>query len=227
MVTKAQAAKQAETRNQIIKTAEHIFARDGFAGARMDVIAREAQVNKAMIYYHIGNKSELYAEVLHHIFSDALARFGQQIHTESRPEENLRQFIRNIARTIGKNPAAAAILMREQATGGRSLPELIMRDLYAILKLMVDILEKGIRQGVFRAVNPFAVHMLTVGSILLTHTSYPIRTRFPADHSEIEHQKQQPLETTLKDIETLILNAVCKTPYSREPGCAEAKPEKD
>jgi hypothetical protein len=52
--------------------------------------------------------------------------------------------------------------------------------------------------------------MLAIGSILLTHTSYPIRRRFPVEPPEIERQKQQPIETTLKDIMALILNAVRK-----------------
>jgi len=214
MVTQAQVKKQTVARRHILKTAEMIFARDGFAGARMDGIARAAKVNKAMIYYHIGNKEALYAEVLHHIFSDALARFKTRIRKEASPEENLRQFIRNIGLTVGQNPGAAAILMREQATGGQSLPEVIMRDLYTILMLLVEILDSGCRQGVFTAVNPFAVHMLTVGSILLTHTSYPIRTRIPAEQAEVNLHKQQPLETTLKDIEALIMGAVLKSPVN-------------
>jgi TetR/AcrR family transcriptional regulator len=214
MVTHTQEKKQTEARRHILKTAEKIFARDGYAGARMDEIARAAKVNKAMIYYHIGNKEALYAEVLHHIFSDALARFKTRIRKEASPEENLRQFIRNIGLTVGQNPGAAAILMREQATGGQSLPEVIMRDLYTILMLLVEILDSGSRQGVFTAVNPFAVHMLTVGSILLTHTSYPIRTRIPAEQAEVDLHKQQPLETTLKDIEALIMGAVLKSPVN-------------
>ncbi len=210
MHTQAQAAKQAETRQQILKTAEHIFARDGFAGARMDEIARMAQVNKAMIYYYIGNKEVLYAEVLHHIFSDAINRFKASIQQARTPQEKLRQYIRNIGLTISQNPGAAAIMMREQATGGTNFPEVIMIDMSNIIKLLADILDIGHRQGVFVAASAIAVHMMVIGSILLTHTSYPIRLRFPAEPPEVELQKKQPLETTLKDIEELILNAVLK-----------------
>lgn len=208
MVTKAQAAKQAETRYRILKTAEQIFARDGFAGARMDEIAWMAQVNKAMIYYHIGNKRELYAEVLHHIFSNAIDRFQTAIQRAGTPEEKLRQYLRNIILTIGQNPGAAAILIREQATGGANFPDVIIKDMSKIIMILVEILDHGHRQGVFRESNPFAVHMLAIGSILLTHTSYPIRRRFPVEPPEIERQKKQPLETTLNDIEDLILKAV-------------------
>lgn len=208
MVTKAQIAKQAETRNQILKTAEQIFARDGFAGARMDEIARLAQVNKAMIYYHIGNKRELYTEVLHHIFSNAIGRFQTSIQQATTPEDKLRQYLGNIIQTIGQNPGAAAILIREQATGGADFPDVIIKELSRIVMMLVEILDQGYQQGTFRKSNPFAVHMLAVGSILLTHTSYPIRRRFPVEPPEIKRQKKQPLETTLNDIEELILNAV-------------------
>jgi len=212
MATQTQAAKQLETRQHILKTAEHIFARDGFAGARMDEIARMAQVNKAMIYYHIGNKRELYAEVLHHIFSNAIDRFRTSIQEAETPEMKLRQYLRNIVQTIGKNPGAAAILVREQATGGADFPDVIIKDISKIIMMLVQILDQGYQQGVFRESNPFAVHMLAIGSILLTHTSYPIRRRFPVEPPEIERQKKQPIETTLKDIESLILNAVRKLP---------------
>ena len=210
MVTQTQAAKQAETRRHILKTAEQIFARDGFAGARMDEIARRAQVNKAMIYYHIGNKRELYADVLHHIFSNAIDRFRTCIQQADTPEKKLRQYLRNIIQTIGQNPGAAAILIREQATGGADFPDVIIKDMSKIIMMLVDILNQGQRQGSFRETNPFAVHMLAIGAILLTHTSYPIRRRFPVEPPEIERQKKQPIEITLKDIETLILNAVRK-----------------
>ena len=161
-----------------------------------------------MIYYHIGNKSELYAEVLHHIFSDAIDRFRTSIQQASTPEDKLRQYLRNIVKTIGQNPGAAAILIREQATGGADFPDVIIKDMSKIIMMLVEILDQGYQGGVFQESNPFAVHMLAIGSILLTHTSYPIRRRFPVEPPEIERQKKQPLETTLGDIEELILNAV-------------------
>ena len=211
MATQTQATRQAETRRQILKSAEQIFAREGFAGARMDEIARVAKVNKAMIYYHIGNKRELYAAVLHHIFSNAIDRFRASIQQAETPKEKLRQYLRNIIQTISQNPGAAAILIREQATGGADFPDVIIKDMSEIIMMLVEILDQGYQQGIFRESNPFAVHMLAIGSILLTHTSYPIRLRFPIEPPEIERQKKQPIEITLKDIETLILNAVLKT----------------
>ncbi len=52
------------TRDKILAAALTEFAAKGFAGARVDVIARRARVNKRMLYYCFGAKQDLYREVL-------------------------------------------------------------------------------------------------------------------------------------------------------------------
>lgn len=51
------------TREKIIQAALHEFSVHGLAGARVDRIAEEAGVNKAMIYYHFKNKEALFNEL--------------------------------------------------------------------------------------------------------------------------------------------------------------------
>ena len=51
-------------RQRILDAAAELFARDGFAGTRVDQIATMAGVNKRMLYHHVGAKAELFAAVL-------------------------------------------------------------------------------------------------------------------------------------------------------------------
>ena len=51
-------------RIRILEAAKQEFAAHGLAGARVDRIAASAGANKRMLYYHIGNKEDLYLEVL-------------------------------------------------------------------------------------------------------------------------------------------------------------------
>ena len=53
-----------ETRARILKTAERIFSEEGFDGARVDTIAKEAGVNKALIYYYFKSKEEILETIL-------------------------------------------------------------------------------------------------------------------------------------------------------------------
>jgi TetR/AcrR family transcriptional regulator len=52
------------TREKILGAALVEFSARGFAGARVDAIARRARVNKRMLYYCFGAKQDLYREIL-------------------------------------------------------------------------------------------------------------------------------------------------------------------
>ena len=52
------------TSGRILSAALKEFAAKGFAGARVDVIARRASINKRMLYHYFGNKEHLFREVL-------------------------------------------------------------------------------------------------------------------------------------------------------------------
>ncbi|MGN6553161.1 MAG: TetR/AcrR family transcriptional regulator, partial [Verrucomicrobiota bacterium] len=52
------------TQARILEAALNEFASKGFAGARVDVIARQARINKRMLYHYFGDKEGLFREVL-------------------------------------------------------------------------------------------------------------------------------------------------------------------
>ena len=53
------------TRERILRAARREFVAKGFAGARVDAIARAAAVNKRMLYHYFGDKEGLYRATLH------------------------------------------------------------------------------------------------------------------------------------------------------------------
>ena len=71
--------KKTDSINKIISIATKVFAEVGFAGARVDEIAKRAGVNKATIYYNIGNKEVLYSNVLKSIFELPVKEFAEII----------------------------------------------------------------------------------------------------------------------------------------------------
>jgi TetR/AcrR family transcriptional regulator len=58
------------TKSRILAAAEKEFAAKGFAGARVDAIARRARINKRMLYHYFGNKQELFRAILRHKLLD-------------------------------------------------------------------------------------------------------------------------------------------------------------
>jgi len=74
-------AHRPSRRREIIEAASAIFSRDGYAKARIEDIARAADVAPTAIYYHFGGKEELFTEALR----AAMAGFSERIF-QTRPD---------------------------------------------------------------------------------------------------------------------------------------------
>src|SRR6185312_11130504 len=54
----------------ILKAAIREFKERGYGGARIDAIAKNAKINKRMLYHYFGGKDELYMAVLERSYSN-------------------------------------------------------------------------------------------------------------------------------------------------------------
>src|SRR5215469_3475735 len=71
--TKAGPRNPQQSQQRILDAALQEFAAKGFAGARVDAIARRARINKRMLYHHFGDKAGLFRDVLRRKIADRLA----------------------------------------------------------------------------------------------------------------------------------------------------------
>ena len=200
--------KRDTTKQRIFDAARKTFAEKGFAGARMDEIARLARVNKATIYYHIGDKRTLYERILNDIFSGIAEQLIQNDNAASPAEERLRRFVRALAGLVDRNTDLAAIMLREQAAGAKDFPESVARDFSSIIGLLRQILEDGVSAGVFKQATPVIVHLMVIGTLVFTKMSSPIRSKLAAHVAAFETVGNSLENEMTAEIEDLILDAV-------------------
>jgi len=203
-------SKGQQTTRRILDAAARIFSEVGFEGARVDEIARAAGVNKAMIYYHIGDKKSLYAKVIHRAFGNAVEQFTRDISPTLSPQDKLRAYIRNVADVVDQHPELAAIMLREQASGGKNLPETVGQDLARIIGIITEILDEGVEKDVFVKTIPFLVHMMIIGVVVFVKMSSPIRSRHPALSEAFSISDNKVSGLAAAEIENLVINAVKK-----------------
>lgn len=201
--------KRDATIRRILEAAATVFAEKGFAGARVDEIADQAGVNKATIYYHIGDKQALYASVLHDIFGVTADDIERNIHEDQTPEEKLLAYARAIAQTVRNHPNIPRIMMYEAASGIQSFPDEAAKDLIRMFLKLSGILEEGIEKGVFVEINPFLVHFLAVGPLIFYTNLNLLRARY-ADLPGAEKLVKYLSRDVSEDIERVILKAVKK-----------------
>src|SRR5688572_6751110 len=107
--------------DRILAAAAVEFATRGYAGARVDRIARRARVNKAMLYYHFGSKQALYRALLRRTFSEAGARLAAIAAADQPPDAKLDRAIAAVAAFVQEHEFFPAIMLREVAEGGAHL----------------------------------------------------------------------------------------------------------
>jgi len=165
------------TRGDLLSAATTLFAARGYDGTPVELIARAAGVNKAMINYHFGGKRGLYAAILQETLVPAIARL-RPLRNASRPAaERLEEFVEIYAGTVAARPELPAMILREAISGAGRLDRRTARYLLELFSVLRGILEQGIREGAFRRVNPFSAHLALVGSLVFFFSTTATRRR--------------------------------------------------
>lgn len=163
---------------RILTAAASVFAEEGFAGARVDEIARRARINKAMLYYHFGDKSSLYASVILDVVHGAWATIAGSLEKCRGSEEKLRAVISGIAHAATSSPHYPRLILRELATGAANLPAPVLKEWAGVFQRVRSILETGRKEKRFRTVDPLMTHLCIISSIIVMAASEPVREKF-------------------------------------------------
>lgn len=114
-------------RDRILETASSVFAREGFAGSSIDLIAAEAGVSRQTIYNQFGDKERMFAAVVAGTTERANAGLFAALATfPDKPadlESDLTNFARRLATTCYCDRRAAALAKIVEAEAQR-YPEL-------------------------------------------------------------------------------------------------------
>ncbi len=168
--------RRSDAPERILAAATEVFAERGFAGARVDEIARRAGTNKAMLYYHLGDKQALYTAVLARTIDHARRVIERALNGASGPAEGLRAMLEALTTIIREAPAYHRLILREMASGGAHLEHEILVRLVGVIGLTRRLLEEGHERGVFRATDPLLTHLLLMGGVIAT-AAHPLRSR--------------------------------------------------
>lgn len=197
-----------KTIERILVAARTIFAEKGYNGAHVDEIAARASVNKATIYYQIGDKDTLYANVIHQIISNVVKGLAHTVANENSPENKLRAYITFIAEAVDKNPDLPSIMMREIASGGATLPRVVVEDMASVITILFGILEEGREKEIFIETSPFLIHMMIMGTILFYKKGSPIKDRQSWLPAALKARDKKLKKSLGEEVAALVFNAI-------------------
>jgi len=166
-----------ESRAAILQAAAREFAEHGIAGARTDNIAREARVNKALLYYYFHDKEALYSAVLDETFAGLKNTVFQVLDSSLAPRDKMLAYAGAYFDFLASNQMYPRLIQREmmRAREGDSphIDKIVKNYFRPIFVRLSELIQKGVADGEFRPVNPTHFVPSMVAMIVFYFSSAP------------------------------------------------------
>lgn len=149
-------------RLRILEAAKQEFAAHGIGGARVDRIAQKAGANKRMLYYHVGNKEDLYLAVLEGAYEKIRAEERELDLEHLAPPEAIERLIDFTWNYFIRNPEFLALLNTENLARAKHLKRSTkVKSMHSpFVEMIRDVVRRGVASGDFRvAVDPVQLYI--------------------------------------------------------------------
>lgn len=195
------------TKARILEAAKKEFAKNGLAGARVDVIAERSLNNKRMMYHYFESKDKLFQMVLEQAYVD-IRTAEQKLNLEKlEPKEALETFVRFTWAYYLKHPefitlVNSANLHRAKHLKGSEEVKVTNRKL---VSLVGGILARGVDAGIFRdGIDPVQLNITiaAIGYYYLTNrfTGSIIFERDLMDKDALDDRLKFNIETIMRQV---------------------------
>ena len=105
--------KKDNTEEKILHAAQTVFIQKGMDGARMQEIANEAGINKALLHYYFRTKEKLFGAIFKKVFMQIFPNIMAMVHSELPIDEKLGNFIERYIDLLQKNPFLPTFILKE------------------------------------------------------------------------------------------------------------------
>jgi AcrR family transcriptional regulator len=160
---------------EILQAAERLFTQLGFDGASVRDIAKEANVNVAMISYYFGSKERLLEALIITRISDMRLQIENLYKEDLTPFEKINRLIELYIRRMNKNRGMYQIIHFEISMKKREINcEAFNQVKKENLELLNNIIAEGQQQGVFaKNINVAMIPPTIMGTYFHFHMNRP------------------------------------------------------
>jgi len=156
-------------RNEILEAATRLFARKGYHGTTMGEIAKEAEFSTGSLYNFFSNKEELYFKLLEEKIEALETRVYKILEEEGGIEERLGRYVDTILGFFEVERDFFRIFSEQRSqfelSAKGQFSDVIHEKYQNYLGTMVELMQQGIEEGLFKPLNPAELALCFVGII--------------------------------------------------------------
>ena len=142
-----------DAREKIIETAMRLFSSQGYSNTSLSQVAKEAQVSKALIFWHFENKESLFRTAVQRTFEPYIINVVDDLEGLSELDQ-IKRLIDEYYRFVSKNIYSVkfflGLVLREEQHPDDLVAHMVeLQRMYR--NLLADIIDSGRQKGVLRA----------------------------------------------------------------------------
>lgn len=211
LVKRLKMTEQERTTEEIIfDAAQKVFIEKGFNGARMEEIAREASINKALLHYYYRTKEKLFKAIFERVFKSFFPQVLTFLESDLPLFDKIEMFVEKYIDFILKNPFIPNFIMSEINRNPDNIAEMLGNVTGAlkndIFGKFGDMIHKEIENGTIRPIKPEQLIVNILGLCIFPFVARPIiqGVVFKGDKKVY----QVFLESRKKEVVEFVINAI-------------------
>lgn len=167
--------KDSSTEERILQAARKVFIRKGMYGARMQDIADEAGINKALLHYYFKNKEKLFAQ----IFMEAAGHLFPRINSIFAADEPLfvkiEKFCEEYISVVIENPYLPQFVLNEMSRDPTIfLDKLWGKDTRPNPEKFLIQVQESIQKGEIKDISPLQLLMNLLSMTIFPFIAKPV-----------------------------------------------------
>jgi AcrR family transcriptional regulator len=200
--------KDSTTEQKILIAARTVFIRNGMMGARMQDIADEAGINKALLHYYFRSKEQLFEVIFMEAATKLFPRIRMIFESDAPLFEKIENFCEDYITIISENPYLPLFVFTEINRD----PHSFMRKINGAIGFpkpakFLNEIENEIKKGTIKNISPLQLLINLLSMCIFPFVAKPlIQINLGID----ELQFRSTMEQRKKDIPKFIIDSIKK-----------------
>ncbi len=197
--------KKDNTEEKILEAAKTVFMHKGMDGARMQEIADEAGINKALLHYYFRSKQKLFEAIVKDLFQQIFPNALLLVNSEKPIGQKLSDFIESYLDILLKNPFLPAFVIQEMNRDPQFLSSIFV-NIGNAPNILITILDNEMEAGTIVKMDPKELIINILSLCLFPFASKPLMQLLLFENNAEAYN--QFLEERKKTIKEFVLNAI-------------------
>ena len=197
--------KDFNTEKRVLEAARKVFHIKGFSGARMQEIADEAKINKAMLNYYYRSKDKLFEAVFKEAAQNFFPKVFQLVNSDLPLFEKIEYFVENYLTFLQSNMHIPGFMLNELAQNPQRIKDFFVDNKIKPPERFLQEINDAVASGLIIPIDPRTLVLNILSLCIFPIVAKPIiETVFNLD----DEMYSRMIEERKKQIAKFVINAI-------------------